>query len=208
MNVRTIIFVLSISLAITSLFTGCQSSKIAYGNSHYFKQQPRSTSVSKDKVPERVASLGLKNETLLVSIQQEVKQHKDTKSLMAEAEQKLNEQLAQTGNTHLQERIGRVSELATSVSESANRQEKKAKRKEIRQEIKALAKELKSAPHSSSDLDDLDPYLKKAIIFWGIGLVLSIIGAATITSFVWILASIAWLVGSVFFILWLVEELD
>ena len=205
MNLRVIILLLSASFATAFLFTGCQSSKIAYGNSYYFKQQPRSTPVDKVKAPEKVASLGVKDEVLLASIQHQVRQHQDPESLMKKARQKLDEQLAQTDRTHLQERVRRVSALATSAN-TLNRQEKRARRKEIRQELKALAKEFKRSPQSSSDLDDLDPNLRKAIIFWGVGLILSIIGAVTITSFIWILASIAWLVGSVFFILWLVEE--
>lgn len=199
-------------LATTFIFSGCQSSKVAYGNKYYFKQQPRpvqSTTVAQPSAaPEKIASLSPTDEELLASIKPELKKYRSTNKLMADAKQKLTTKLKESGQTQLANRVERISDIAASAKDqSLTREEARSKRKEIRREIRELTKEWKAtSPNSENFLDDLDPYLRKAILFWGLGLILSILGV--LIPFIWILASISWLVGTVFFVLWLVEELE
>lgn len=206
MKLSTSLWVLSGALLIGSVFTGCQSSKIAYGNSYYFKQSPREVAPESSTEPEKVLT-DVPEEPLLVSAEPKSQPHQTTEARITEAEQKIVNQSAPR-ETGVQNRIEKITEMAASArSSSLDRREKREKRQEIRREIKALSRELKASPQASSELSDLDPNLRKAIIFGGIGLVLSIIGSVTLTPAIWVLASIAWLAGSVFFIIWLVEEL-
>ncbi|MGB3585230.1 MAG: hypothetical protein WBA23_01760 [Tunicatimonas sp.] len=218
MFTRSVFWIGVLLLSATCIFSSCQSSKVAYGNKHYFKQQPRvaqqQPTLQPSEVPDKLESLSLADEELLASIKPELEQYKSTEKLMADATQKLTKKLHKSGNSQLAERIEGISDLAVSAKdESLTRRESKNKRKEIRREIRSLAKDLKASPNSETIFDDLDPYLRKAILFWILGLILTILavalsGAGGVGVIFSILSGISWLVGSIFFILWLVEELD
>jgi len=212
MFTRSFFWIGAFLVSATFIFSGCQSSKVAYGNKYYFKQQPRTLTQGKElqpsAVPEKLESRSLADQELLASIDSELKQHKNVEAMMEKATQKLTKKLDESGHAQLAERVSNISDMAAATKDqSLTKREARNKRKEVRREIRELTKEWKAtSPNSESFLDDLDPNLKKAIIFWALGLVLSIV--ASFVPFVWILASISWLVGTVFFILWLVEELE
>ena len=106
--------------------------------------------------------------------------------------------------------MARTKQLAREVKgKQLTRQEKRAKRKELRQELRVLAKEFRNAAPEKTQ--DIDRYLKISLILVAAALLLSIIGAATVTTagglnIFWLLGSLAWIGAIVFFILWLVEE--
>lgn len=202
-------------LIIACIFSSCQSSKIAYGNAYYFKQTPKTIAPQEvaDRVeaPERISSESISSEDLQASIAQKVQKAKDVETMIETSQKQLAENLEKSGNENLKKSVSHINELVASAKDQdLSKKEIRAKRKEIRKEIKSLAKEYRetAAPDKAGGLDDLDKNLRLAIIFWGAGLVLSIIGsiAGVAGSPVWILASLSWLVGSIFFIIWLVEE--
>ncbi len=187
-------------LCLATCFSGCQSSKIAYGNSYYFKQTPRAvtppTATEQANLKASLEKQGLTKETATTK--------------MAEAREQLDEVVAKSENSALQASVARTKQLAREVKgKQLTRQEKRAKRKELRQELRVLAKEFRNAAPEKTQ--DIDRYLKISLILVAAALLLSIIGAATVTTagglnIFWLLGSLAWIGAIVFFILWLVEE--
>jgi len=215
MNLKSPLYLVISLIAISLLFSRCQSSKIAYGNSYYFKQTPKPTAKTKEQaapldkleVPETLESLGLPEEEVLASVDQPERRATALR-LMAEAKEKIDENLAEGP---LRERVEHLGELAESANnENLNRKERRAFRKELKQEVKTLAKELKEtySPNNSEEVNDLDRNLKISLILLAAGLlfsILGVIGGAVGTIFV-ILGTLAFVAGIVFFIIWLVEE--
>lgn len=211
---KSIYGALSSALVIGCMFSSCQSSKVAYGNDYYFKQTPKTVAaqeMNKVEAPEKVSSQAANSENLQVSIAPVSQQPQAVAARVQAAQQQLAETLAESGHEHLQQRVNHINELvAEAKDQNLSKQEMRAQRKEVRQEIKALVKEYRetAAPNKAEGLSDLDKNLRLAIIFWGVGLVLSIVTAATYVPAVGLIAGLAWLAGSVFFIIWLVEELS
>lgn len=209
-------FALCSALVIACIFSSCQSSKIAYGNSYYFKQTPKKIAPSQevtDRVaaPEKVSSESISSADLQVSVASKIQKPEKVETMIETAQQQLAENLEKSGNEHLKKRVSRINKLAASAKDQdLTKKEVRAKRREIRKEIKLLAKEYRetAAPQREGGLDDLDKNLRLAIIFWGVGLILSIVTAATYVPALGIIAGLAWLAGSIFFIIWLVEELS
>ena len=187
-------------LCLATCFSGCQSSKIAYGNSYYFKQTPRPvtppTATEKANLKASLEKQGLAEEAVATK--------------MAEAREQLDEVVAKSENTALQASVDRTKQLAREMKgEQLTRKEVRSKRKELRQELRVLAKEFKNA--APEETQDIDRNLKLALILLGAALVLSIIAGATYTGgygILWLLATLAWLAGVVFFVIWLVEEVS
>lgn len=215
MSLKSTSFLLISLIAVSLLFSQCQSNKIAFGNKYYFKQQPRTapataTIAAKPEALEPVVSQGLAEEPMLTaSIKREVVQQPTVTNLIEEAKADLAENIEAGEMLILKQRAEKIKALAqSSKDQRLDRKERKASRKEMKKEVKALVKEYNAikSTQESNFLDDLDDNLRKAIIFWGIGVIFSII--SSFVPFMWILASISYLVGTIFFILWLVEELD
>ncbi len=187
-------------LCLATGFSGCQSSKIAYGNSYYFKQTPRPvtppTATEKANLKASLEKQGLTEEAAATKLK--------------EAQEQLDAVVAKSENSALQTSVARTKQLAREMKgEQLTRREKRAKRKELRQELRTLAKEFKNA--APEETQDIDRNLKLALILLGAALVLSIIAGATYTGgygILWLLATLAWLAGVVFFVIWLVEEVS
>jgi hypothetical protein len=188
-------------LCLATCFSGCQSSKIAYGNSYYFKQTPRPvappTAQEKANLKASLEKQGLTEESL------------NTK--MKEAREQLDEVIAKSENSALQASVARTKQLAREMKgEQLTRKEVRGKRKELRQELRVLAKEFRNA--APEETQDIDQNLKLALILLGAALVLSIIAGATANpgsfGIIWLLATLAWIAGVVFFVIWLVEEVS
>ncbi len=176
-------------LALAGGLSGCQSSKIAYGNSYYFKQTPRPVAAATDKV---------ETQTPAYASTQAEAPTRGAEELLTQAEQHVSGQV----QVHVQ----RMKELAKErKNPSLTRAEKRANRRELKQEIRSLAKEYRNM--SPEAKQEIDKNLRLALIFFGVAVILSIISTVAATSALWILSSIAWVVGVVFLILWLVDEL-
>ena len=187
-------------LCLAAGFSGCQSSKIAYGNAYYFKQKPRTvappTAQEKANLKASLEKQGLTEQSLTTK--------------MEEAREQLDEIAAKSENSALQASVDRTKQLAREMKgEQLTRKEVRGKRKELRQELRTLAKEFRNA--SPAETQDIDKNLRLALILLGAALVLSIIAGATVSSgggfgILWLLATLAWIAGVVFFVIWLVNE--
>lgn len=215
MNARSTFFLFISLMAVSILFSQCQSSKIAYGNKYYFKQTPRTEKpvvpvAARPEAPEQVLPQGLAQEPMVTaSVERPIVKQQSTKQRMLEAKAQVEASLDAGEKAMLKQRAEQIQNLAMSAKDKQlDRKERRAFRKEMKKEMKALARDFNSITESQETnfLDDLDENLRKAIIFWAIGLAISVV--ATFVPFIWILASISYLVGTIFFILWLVEELD
>jgi hypothetical protein len=187
-------------ICLATCFSGCQSSKIAYGNSYYFKQTPRPVTP-----PTATEQANLK-----ASLEKRALTEEAAATKMKEAREQLDEVVAKSEGSALQTSVARTKQLAREMKgKQLTRQEKRAKRKELRQELRVLAKEFRNA--APEQTQDIDRNLKLALILLGAALVLSIIAGATYTGgygILWLLATLAWLAGVVFFVIWLVEEVS
>lgn len=187
-------------LCLATCFSGCQSSKIAYGNSYYFKQAPQP--VAPPTVQEQA--------NLKASLEKQGITEEALTTKMAEAREQLDAVVAKSENSALQNSVDRTKQLAREMKgEQLTRKEVRGKRKELRQELRTLAKEFRNA--APEETQAIDRNLKLALIFLGIALVLSIIAGATVTSggsfgILWLLATLSWIAGVVFFVIWLVNE--
>jgi len=215
MTVKSILSLVTSLLAVSILFSQCQSSKIAYGNKYYFKQTPRTADNDtafdpRTEAPTQVTSQGFTEEPVITaSVQKSVVKQESAQEMILEAKEQLAANLNAGEKARLKQRAEKIQNLAQSAQdEKIDRQERRAFRKEMKKEMKALARDFNSITESkdSNAFDDLDDNLRKAIIFWAIAVGLGIFSA--FVPFVYILASISGLIGTIFFILWLVEELD
>jgi len=198
MNTKSMLWVGTLLLAVCTLFSGCQSSKIAYGNSYYFKQTP--------KPVEKPSAEPVKESTLEASIEIEDISSEDIATKMEEASEQIATIVEKSNNPALKESVNRTQQLAQEMkSDQLTKKEVRAKRKELRKEIKTLTKEFKNA--APEEKNEIDRNLKLALIFFGVALILSIIGGvSTVGTIFWVLSSIAWIAGIVFFVIWLINE--
>ena len=185
-------------LSAAILFSSCQSSKIAYGNSYYFKQTPKSV--------EKPSAEPAKESTLEASIEIEDISSEDVATKMEEARQQITTIVEESNNSALKESVNRSQQLAKDLkSDQLTKKEIRGKRKQLRKEIKTLSKEFKNA--APDETNDLDRNLKLALILFGVALILSILaGAGGGASILWIFSSLAWIAGIVFLILWLIND--
>ena len=188
---------------LASMFSGCQSSKIAYGNSYYFKQTPKPVAENEPAV-EEVAPVPSEKE-LKASVDKLATTNQDATVRLTEARQQLATVVAESNNPALKEGVARTRQLASDMkSEQLTKREPRATRKELRKEIRTLAKEFRHAAPDATN--EIDRYLKYALILLGVALVLSIVSGVAGLGVLWILASLAGIASTVFFVLWLIEE--
>lgn len=185
-------------------FSGCQSSKIAFGNSYYFKQTPRPEKVAEPS-PSAEPTASVPEQTATAS--REKTNENSAAVRLQEARQELATALKENRNPALNASVERTRQLGREIkSQTLTKPEKRAKRRELRKEMRTLTKELRhTAPKA---VQEIDRQLRLAIILWGVAIILSILSGVAGLGVLWILASIAGIAGTVFFILWLVEELD
>ena len=186
-------------VALAGVFSGCQSSKIAYGNSYYFKQTPKPVAKAASSV-DRVAPL---SSELQVSAEPEAVAQRDAKSLVERAQQQLLAVAEKSNNTQLKEQAQRMNRMANEMKgQELTKKEARAKRKELRKELRSLAKEYKAmAPNETNDLDQ---NLKVSLILLGASLLFFILGA--FIPYIGIVGLLALLAALVFFIIWLATE--
>lgn len=180
MTYRTTMWLLLCILCATSLLTGCQSSKIAYGNSYYFKQTPKP--VQKAQVSAATEATPIKEDTpksteLLVANEEVLTSTKNVETLVEQAQQQMVELAEKTNNEALKEKAHEVNSISTAIKEgNLSKKEVRAKKKELRQEMRSLVKEYKAL--APEDQKQMDSALRLSIILAGAGLLLLIIGGA------------------------------
>ncbi|WKN44409.1 hypothetical protein [Tunicatimonas pelagia] len=200
MHTKPMLWVLFVTLGTSVMFSSCQSSKVAFGNSYYFKQTPKSTNQSPTVLaPEEIEKIASQQADLYTSLDQEVIVERDAGALIEQAQQQLLAAVEKTDNAELKEKALRMSQLADEMNgQELTKKEQRAKRKEIRKEVRSLVKEYKSM--SPNETNDLDRTLKIALILMIVGLILLFIPVINI------LGLISFIAGLVFLIIWLVNE--
>lgn len=209
MTLRTTMWLFLCILCTASLLTGCQSSKIAYGNSYYFKQTPK---------PVHQAQVGAATEAtpktedtpksteLLVANEEVHTSPKDVETLVEHAQQQMVEMAEKSNSEALKEKAYKVNNINTSIKEgNLSKKDMRAKRKELRQEMRSLIKEYKAAPES---VNQMDQTLRLSIILGVAGLLLLIIGGAVAGSAGGIIALLGFLAligGLVALIIWIAK---
>ena len=171
MMTKSTLWVVVCLLASVSIFSGCQSSKIAYGNSYYFKQTPKP--VSKATTPiEKVEIAKLPDQSeLYVSTQEKA----GTQSMMEKVRRQMLETAEKSDNYYLKEKAQKVDEITSSIQEgNLSKKETRAKRKELRKELRQLVREYHAAPN---EMNDMDNGLLLSIILLAGGFLFLIIGA-------------------------------
>lgn len=182
MNMTKLVLILTTCTA--AVLSSCESSKIAFGNSYYFKQTPKQVAVKNSPEEEVVATIG-KVSPDVIKVDHQVK-----KSL-AKLATLTNE------NIKLQSTLLSEREQLTRLEKKSIRQERKKNQREIRKELKTLRKEYRSAPEESKEsfsLTEVTGNLRTGIILGGAGLVLMIIGGYSILSTIGALLLVAGLV--------------
>ncbi|MEM9829457.1 MAG: hypothetical protein AAF944_02405 [Bacteroidota bacterium] len=200
MHTKPLLWVLLLTLSSSIMFSSCQSSKVAFGNSYYFKQTPKSIDqASVASMLEEVEKVTPQGAELYTSLNQEMVSERDAEALIEQAQQQLLAAVEKTDNTELKEKTARMSQLASEMNgQEFTKKEKRAKRKEVRKEVRSLVKEYKSM--SPNEVNDMDKKLKTALILFGVGLILLFIPIIGVLGLLSIIA------GLVFFIIWLIEE--
>lgn len=198
MFTRSFLWIGVLLISATLIFSGCQSSKVAYGNKHYFKQTAKPVAKAEPKVE------AADKATLEASVAEETAVEETPETRMQQAKDKITAALADDNNTELQASYQRTKQLASDIkNEQLTKKEVRTKHKEIKKEIRTLRNELKSAAPEATN--EIDRYLKFALIFAGAALILSILATAS-GGVLWVLSSVAWVAAVVFFVLWLIEE--
>ncbi len=190
------LWVLLITLCSSIMFSSCQSSKIAFGNSYYFKQTPKSSDQSVAAASleiEQVKKLTPSQAELLTSLNQDLMVERDAGALIEQAQQQLLAAVEKTDNVELKAKAQRMSQLASEMnSQELTKKEARAKRKEVRKEVRSLVKEYKSM--SPNETNDMEKNLLLSIILMGGGLLLLFI--------FWPLGALMFIAGLVFLIIW------
>ncbi len=193
MTTKPTLWVLLCVIVLAGLFSGCQSSKIAFGNSYYFKQSPKAT----NQTPPSVDKLDPQGAELYASLEREVLVSRDAGALIEQAQQQLSIAVEKSDNEQLKERASRMNQLAGEMNgQELTKKETRAKRKELRQELRSLAKEYKAM--SPNETNDMDKSLLLSIIFLGAGLLFLFI--------FWPLGILMFLAGLVLLIIWAVNS--
>ena len=197
MTTKPTLWVMLCVVALAGLFSGCQSSKIAFGNSYYFKQTPKAT----NQMPSSVDKLDPRGADLYASVEREVLAERDAGALIEQAQQQLLVAMEKSDNVQLKERASRMNQLAGEMNgKELTKKETRAKRKELRKELRSLAKEYRSmAPDQTNDMDQK---LKISLILLVAGLVFLLIPTVITV----VIGSLAFAAGLVFLIIWLATE--
>ena len=161
------------AFGLVCLFSSCQSSKVAYGNSQYFKQTPRPVAPS---IPSEPEVAPVEKQKLYASVLKAVVTQ-DADILIERAQKNLSAAVEKSDNAELKQKAQRMNELATSMKEGQlTKKEVRAKRKDLKQEVRSLAKEYKAMEPNATK--DIDQGLKLSLILAGAGLLFLIIGGA------------------------------
>lgn len=155
------------------VFSSCETSKVAYGNSYYFKATPKTNPVSEAAA----VATAPEADRLEVSIStgsevpgdlgQRIKRLEEKTVKMEAARQKPEDARASTA------------ELSRS-EQKALAKEEKAQRKALKKEVRSLVKEYKHAPEKLEEQARVSGNTRTGIILGAVGLVLVLVGGPTI----------------------------
>lgn len=152
-------------LSLMMLFSSCETSKIAYGNSYYFKATPKKSfqALENQEVVDEKLMVSLIDEAPAVQIEEKVEMV-EQKIAYLQSVQAEREALLSEGDA-----LSRTEKKELLLQE-------KTTRKELRKEVKALVKEYKQAPQQTTNSSDISGNTRTGIIIGAAGLVLLIIG--------------------------------
>ncbi|WPP51150.1 hypothetical protein [Catalinimonas niigatensis] len=171
---------LALLFSVVFFFSSCESSKIAFGNSYYFKQTPKKISKVQTAIEKPSP------ETQQKSISAQALDSKDgyasTEVMAAEKSikeqiEKVEEKIKKMKTLEEEEKKREINNITlTKAEKKAFKKEKKAEQKELKKEIKVLAKEFKKAPEEVKKQQAVSGNTRTGIILGGVGLILLIIG--------------------------------
>jgi phage-related tail protein len=176
-------FILSLALLFSGalLFSSCESSKIAYGNSYYFKQTPKKMSKKQLTSEESMTSNHQENSEAQKTGSKEAyvsTEVMDAEKSIQEKIEKVEQKIEKMKVLEEQKQERQNHSISLSKAEKkAFKKEKKAVQKALKKEVKALAKEYKKAPEEVKKQNDVSGNLRTGIILGAAGLVLLIIGS-------------------------------
>ncbi|MFP4094472.1 MAG: hypothetical protein ACLFUB_08315 [Cyclobacteriaceae bacterium] len=176
---------LILSAVAVALLSSCETSKIAYGNSYYFKQTPKA-------VVSNLAEAAAQ-ETAVASIE------KTVPATETDLAGKVERRIEQVKVMEEQQAALVAAEKEVSKSErKAIEKELKAERKALKKEVKALVKEYKKSPEKFEKQDQVSGNTRTGIILGAVGLILVIIGGGSV---LWTIGTILLVVGLVLILL-------
>lgn len=169
-----------------ALFSSCQSSKIAYGNSYYFKATPKA------KAPKVLPS---ETQPLVASVEKVAEQIPSA----AEREEAIMQKISnlQSYQKQLEETQTALDQATTASEKRKVRRQQRGKKKAFRQELKQLSRELRTAPDEVQK-ENLSKNGRLGLIFAAIGLILLLVVPGSVG---YILGTILLVVGVLLLIL-------
>lgn len=184
-NFRYLLTLLTLAL-LTSSLVSCESSKIAYGNSYYFKQTPKKASVPL-KAPEE--------KKLLASIEKELPE-------ISSVDEKLTASLSHVvalvqANAEIKTSLQREKKELTRMEKKSLRQERRENKREMRKDLKKIVQEYHSSPEvvqGKSSAEQITGNLRTGIILGAVGLILMLLGSGSMLAPIGLLLVVAGLV--------------
>lgn len=204
MTIKSMLWVLISTLCVACMLASCQSSKVAYGNSYYFKQTPKPA--VKPQPGPTVEAIP-KSDELYVTTEKASITQKEAEKFIAKAHRQMLEAAEKSDNKDLKEKAGKIDHLTRSIQEgNMSKKEMRDERRELRKEVRSLIREYRSAPE---EMHEMDRTLRLTLILAGIGLLLLIIGGVagyTVAGGVFAILGFLALTGAlVTFIIWAVN---
>lgn len=186
MKMIRILLSLVVWVSAASFLSSCESSKIAYGNSYYFKQTPKKIAARETKEQDLVASIEKESADVL-SVDEKVKESLGHVVTLARE----NEELKSTLRTEKRELSHPEKKLI--------KQERRENKRAMRKELKTLIKEYRAAPKEvkesfSLEEEEVTGYLRTGIILSIVGLLLMILGGGSVLGVIGVIALVAGLV--------------
>lgn len=183
--VRHLLTLLILALLTSSLIS-CESSKIAYGNSFYFKQTPKKPSVPSTVPGEKklVASIE-ENSPEIPSIDEKVAASLTHVAALAQA------------NAEIKTSLQAEKKDLTRIEKKSLRQERRENKRAMRKELKKVVQEYRSAPESiqeKSSAKEVTGNLRTGIILGAVGLILMLLGSGSLLAPIGLILLVAGLI--------------
>ncbi len=173
--------------------SSCQSSKIAYGNSYYFKQTPKAVDAPAPREKAMVASV--QPESIApTSAEERITRSAERVAAIAESQATLKASMKE--------------ESVSRAEKKSLRQEARVNKREMRREMKTLVREYKAAPDAVQEkmAEQVSGNTRTGLIVGIIGIVLLIVSGATGAGAVlYTIGSILVLVGLILILLDLLD---
>ncbi|WKN43836.1 hypothetical protein [Tunicatimonas pelagia] len=181
--------ILAIACLAVGLFSSCQSSKIAYGNSYYFKATPKA-------VPQKEVSP--ETQQVIASVEKVPMKEVSATERKEALEQKITN--LQHHQKQIEETQAALDQASTAQEKREVRRQQRAEKKAFRQELKQLTREIRTAPQEVQK-ENLSSNGRLGLIFAAIGLILLLVVPGSVGT---ILGTILLVVGILLLILDLV----